>query len=391
MKKGIIVRSLFKDQVLLAFLLFCIFIADSYAISVPKPKANRDQINVIESNLSREKQKFEEFNSHEKDLLQELSDLEQDVAEKRQAIDELNEKIRLAKIEVKKLEKKRAHLEQLLKNTEIQVEKRLVVLYKYARKGYMKILANVSDSDQFWQRVKYLKAITEEDRKVLSRLAEEELEYKKGISRTKEQLDKEKAIKNEEEMRLASLKKGLEKQVIRLMNTHKEKVFYETAVKELQLAAQDLKQALLKIEKKEAYNITRSSRFADSKQKLPFPIEGRVIRANKLFGSARQNLNKGIFIEGSSDTKVKAVFPGRVDFSGQLKGYGEIVIINHGSRFFTISAQLRQRMKDEGDMVELGEVIGLVGQNGSSKRARLYFEIRRAGKSLDPLSWLKMH
>jgi septal ring factor EnvC (AmiA/AmiB activator) len=42
-------------------------------------------------------------------------------------------------------------------------------------------------------------------------------------------------------------------------------------------------------------------------------------------------------------------------------------------------------------MVELGEVIGLVGQNGSSKRARLYFEIRRAGKSLDPLSWLKMH
>ncbi len=177
MKKGIIVRSLFKDQVLLAFLLFCIFIADSYAISVPKPKANRDQIDVIESNLSREKQKLEKFNSHEKDLLQELSDLEQDVAEKRQAIDELNEKIRLAKIEVKKLEKKRAHLEQLLKNTEVQVEKRLVVLYKYARKGYMKILANVSDSDQFWQRVKYLKAITEEDRKVLSRLAEEELEY----------------------------------------------------------------------------------------------------------------------------------------------------------------------------------------------------------------------
>jgi len=381
--------SLSKGQVFLAFLFFCIFPADAKAISAPTPRANQDQIKVIESNLSREKQKFEKFNSREKDLLQEVSDLEQDVAEKIRGVDELGEKIRLAKIEVKKLEKKAALLEQSLKNIEIQLEKRLVALYKYARKGYIKILADVSEPDQFWQRVKYLKAITEEDRKVLLKLAGEELEYKRRISRTKEQLEKKKVIKNKEEMRLASLRKGLEKQVIRLMKTHKEKEFYETAVKELRLAAQDLKQALLKIEKKEVYNTSQSSRFANAKHQLPFPIEGKVIRAKKLSGSAMPNLNKGIFIEGTSDTRVKAVFPGRVDFSGLLKGYGEIVIISHGSRFFTISAQLSQRKKKEGDMVELGEVIGLVGRNKSSKKARLYFEIRKAGKSLDPLRWLK--
>jgi len=95
-----------------------------------------------------------------------------------------------------------------------------------------------------------------------------------------------------------------------------------------------------------------------------------------------------VFIE-SSDTDVKAVFPGRVDFSGQLKGYGEIIIINHGSRYFTISAQLYQRTKEEGDEVDSGEVIGFVSQSGSSKKTRVYFEIRKAGKSLNPLSWLK--
>jgi septal ring factor EnvC (AmiA/AmiB activator) len=108
-------------------------------------------------------------------------------------------------------------------------------------------------------------------------------------------------------------------------------------------------------------------------------------------GSEGPKPQKGIFIEGASDAVVKAVFPGRVDFSGRLKGYGEVVIINHGSRFFTISAQLSQRKKKEGDVLEEGETIGLVGINGSSKGGRLYFEIRRAEKNLDPLKWLKIH
>jgi len=173
------------------------------------------------------------------------------------------------------------------------------------------------------------------------------------------------------------------------MKTHKEKEFYETAVKELQLAAKNLKQALVKIEKKETYKALRSSRFSDSKGKLPFPLKGRIIKADKLSDSKSKLLNKGIFIAGVSDSKVKAVFPGRVDFSGRLKGYGEVIIINHGSRFFTISAQISSRKKQEGDVVAKGEVIGFVKRSGPSKESRLYFEIRKAGKSLDPLKWLK--
>ena len=95
-------------------------------------------------------------------------------------------------------------------------------------------------------------------------------------------------------------------------------------------------------------------------------------------------------INEGSDTEVKTIFPGRIDFSGRLKGYGEIVIINHGSRFFSISAQLSKRLKKEGEMVEVGDVIGLVEKNEETSKARLYFEIRKGGKSLDPLSWLKV-
>jgi len=89
--------------------------------------------------------------------------------------------------------------------------------------------------------------------------------------------------------------------------------------------------------------------------------------------------------------EVKAVFSGRVDFSGQLKGYGEVIVINHGSRFFTISAYLLQRDKEEGEKVSEGEVIGQMGRTGLLTGPGLYFEIREKGIPLEPLDWLEVH
>lgn len=378
-----------KSTFAFIFLFFYFLRGFSGATSEAAPEPKQDQIKVIESKLSRERQKFEEFDFQEKDLLGRLADLEKEVAEKRNAIAELRKKIHLAKNEVKRLEKRVMDLGLSLSNTEMQMAKRLVVLYKYARKGYIKALANVTDLDQFWQRVKYLKAIMQEDRDALVRLDEEIHSYKAEISQTKEQLVEKEAIDNEKKTQLLSLRKDLEKKVIHLMKIHKEKEFYQTAVMELQLAAKNLKQTLLNIEKKESYKTT-GFRFGDSKGKLYLPLEGKVVKGEGFLGSARVNSHKGIFIESSTDNRVKAVFPGRIDFSGRLKGYGEIIIINHGSRFFTISARLYQRKKEEGDLVKGGEVIGLVGDNRLSKGSRLYFEIRRGEKNLDPFEWLKV-
>lgn len=381
--------GLSKCLIVSAFLISEILLAPPETISSPLSKGKQDQIKEIESKLSREKQKLKAFDFQEKDLLVQLADLEQKVTDARRSVNELEKTVRLDKIEMEKLQGRLTNLEQSLKNAENQVAKRLVALYKYARKGYIKVLANVRDLDQFWQRATYLRAIMEKDRNMLEELTKQKRMQEMEVSRVGEKLIAREAESNRNKTRLSSLKKDLEKQVIRLMKTHKEKEFYETAVKELQLAAKNLKQALLNIEKKDAYKILRSSRFSDSKGKLPFPLKGRIIKADKLSGSKSKLLNKGIFIEGVSDSKVKAVFPGRVDFSGRLKGYGEVIIINHGSRFFTISAHISRRKKQEGDVVERGEVIGFVKRSGPSKESRLYFEIRKAGKGLDPLKWLK--
>ncbi len=388
MRKGTF-YELSKCLIVFAFLISEALLAPSETISSPSSKDKQDRIKEIESKLSREKKKLKTFDFQEKDLLVQLADLEQKVTDARRSVNELEKTVRLARIEMEKLQGRLTNLEQSLKNAEHQVAERLVALYKYARKGYIKVLANVRDLDQFWQRATYLRAIMEKDRKMLEKLSEEKRIQEREVSRIREQLNAREAESNKNKVRLSSLKKNLEKQVICLMNTHKEKEFYETAVKELQLAANNLKQTLLNIERKDSYKIPRSSRFADSKGKLPFPLKGRVIKADKLLGFQSKQLSKGIFIEPSSNTKIGAIFPGRVEFSGRLKGYGEVIIINHGSRFFTISGHISRRKKQKGDVVEGGDVIGFVGSSGSVKESRLYFEIRKAGKSLDPLKWLK--
>jgi len=378
-----------RTRIISTFIFLLVFFG--YSLSAPHVTfgVRQDQIKEIESKLSREKQKLKAFDSQERDILAILSRLEKDVAEKKHAMEESGKKIRLLRAEIETLKGDLAGLERSLHKTRTLMASRLVALYKYARKGYFKILANAGDLEQFRQRTTYLKAIMAEDREMLEGLAEEERKYRKRVSKIGARIASREAAKKDQEIQVASLRRDLEKKVIRLMKIHKEKEFYETAVNELELAAHDVKKTLKKIEKKVAYKVIGGSGFADSRGKLPFPLRGKVVRGDKLAGSGRLKRQKGIFISDSSSIEVRAIYPGRVDFSGRLKGYGEVIIINHGSRFFTISAQLSRRKKGEGDVVEEGEAVGLVGKT-TSRGAGLYFEIRKGGKILDPLKWLKV-
>jgi len=390
MNKGM-TFGLLKSLIFPAFLLLVFFLELPVMSSVTASWASEAEKNEIESKLLREKRKLRAFGLKEKDLLIHLADLEHEVEKKRKEIDEINKKIFLAKSDLEKLGIQLNDLGRSLQAAEDQLAKRLVALYKYARKGTLKMVATSHSLAQLWHRLKYIKAVLSEDRKELVRLADRALDYEKEILLLQERIAKTEEIKNKESERLSSLKMDLEKRVVTLVKIHKEREFYETIVNELQIAARNLKQTMENIENKKSYCVPRPTSFTDAKGRLPLPLEGKIFRSDKRLGFENMNLQKGVFIEGSSDGKVRAVFSGRVDFSGKLKGYGEVIIINHGSRYFTISANLWKRSKNEGDVVEAGEVIGLASYIGSSKETRLYFEIRKAGQEVDPLKWLKVN
>jgi len=152
------------------------------AVSVPVAGVTQDEMKRIESKLSRERQKFEAFNSKERDLLTQLSSLQEEVTQKRHNIETLKKRMCLTMLEIKSLQSRLAQLDISMRKVQGRLAKRLVAFYKYARRGYMKMLADVGDLGHFWRRVKYLEAIVEEDRKMTMRLAEEEKEYKKEIA-----------------------------------------------------------------------------------------------------------------------------------------------------------------------------------------------------------------
>jgi len=382
---------LLSPLIYLALILTLILLESSHAGKKSESDIKEKQIKQIETDLSREKEQFLKYGIEEKNLLGQLNHIEKQIDVKSKLLKEIKEKIDLTRADLKRRQERLKRLEDSLSEVEERLGKRLVAFYKHAKRGYVELLATSSDLDQLTRRMKYLRVIMNEDQRLLQHMASVQMNIKQEISQIEEKVAIIDRMEKAEKSRFLSLKEELDKKVIILMNIHKEREFYETAVKELQVAAKDLKETLLNLDRSQEKKKELPSGFAKSKGKLPLPFKGKIIKNHKPLGAEFHKTHKGIFIEGPLGAQVKAVFPGRVDFSGWLKGYGQTIVINHGSRFFTISAHLSQREKQGSDMVEKGEVIGLLGETGSFSGPRLYFEIRRAGTNLDPLKWVKVN
>jgi septal ring factor EnvC (AmiA/AmiB activator) len=132
---------------------------------------------------------------------------------------------------------------------------------------------------------------------------------------------------------------------------------------------------------------TSSAAWNLSRNSLPWPTEGSVVRP---FGRQRTSglnawvIHQGILLETRPSSLVASVGEGSVIFTGPFRSYGQVMILDHGSNFFTIYGGLGEILKLKGAEVRSGEIIARTGRRGN-----LYLEIRRGAEALDPLLWLK--
>jgi septal ring factor EnvC (AmiA/AmiB activator) len=168
-------------------------------------------------------------------------------------------------------------------------------------------------------------------------------------------------------------------------------------VRELEEAERALSQKLGELSAKAppamvAPEITLKASIRKARGRLPFPLEhGRIeVRfgraVDKRFNTV--TLQKGIDVRAPLGTPVKAVWDGKVAHAGWFKGFGNLLIIDHGDRVFSLMAHLDSLEKAVGDVVRQGDEVGTVGDTGSLKGAYLYFELRDGQKPLDPERWL---
>jgi len=124
-------------------------------------------------------------------------------------------------------------------------------------------------------------------------------------------------------------------------------------------------------------------RFAESAGRLLFPVAGRA-EVRRAYREGAEG--PGIEISVALGTPARAVFPGRVAFADRYGAYGMIVIVDHGDHYYSVSANLARIDVRVGQELSTGDLVGSAGDDG--RGPMLYFEVRHAGETVDPVPWL---
>lgn len=134
-------------------------------------------------------------------------------------------------------------------------------------------------------------------------------------------------------------------------------------------------------------SLNNGSAFASQRGKLHMPVKGELF-AN--FGARRTEGPswKGLFIKAAEGAEVRAAGAGEVIFADWMRGFGNLIIVDHGGQYMTIYGNNQSLMKRPGDKVKAGDLIATAGNSGGNEHSGLYFEMRYQGRAIDPLAWM---
>jgi septal ring factor EnvC (AmiA/AmiB activator) len=282
---------------------------------------------------------------------------------------------------------------------------RIVTYYKRGKMSNLDILLGSESMNQALYRYKYLKVMTEYDRKLYRRLVKlilditsQQAELKENYARKAESIREQKIRKQE----LIRIKKRREKN---LASVQRDKNLLQRALEEKKLAASKLQsiiedlerereRRLAELERQRALTLARTGsvvRFSSLQGKLIWPTNGMIVSK---FGPYIHPVlktvteNTGIDIKAPAGSDVRVVMDGLVTTITWLRGYGNTIIVDHGDGFYTVYTHVNDVFVDVNDYVSAGDIIAKVGDSGSLDGAKLHFEIWGNQQKLNPEKWL---
>jgi len=383
----------------------------------PRAQESREQLKDVQRELGRERDRFKEARQREAALAKELAGLEQSLKQKTQTLQGLETKLRDSTRRIAGLSQEIAANERRLTQSRSLLKRRLRAIYKQGRFGYVRTLLGAEDFSAAARRLKYLSAVAEQDQRVmqtyrttLSDLSRKRTELERYQAEVADAKDKVSTTRGQiaEEQR---------KRRVLLASVQEEKAGHLTKIKELEISAKDLQALIARLQSEEERQ-RRSSRssarpespraegpggneealdlrgasFERLKGKLVWPAAGPLSS-----GFGRQEhprfhtvtFNHGIEIAAPEGKDIVAVAEGSAIYADWFKGYGRLIILDHGGGYFTLYAHASELLVRSGESVSRGQVIGKVGDTGSLEGPQLYFEVRYKGKPQDPLAWLQ--
>ncbi|MFN7135602.1 MAG: murein hydrolase activator EnvC family protein, partial [Myxococcales bacterium] len=252
--------------------------------------------------------------------------------------------------------------------------------------GAANLLLSARSTGELLRRKRMLDAVLEGDLSLL----EEAREVMNRLQARREELEAARATFAQQAELARGRREHARRRRAELAALH-EALLEEKSLREKTLAELKRQQAELSEYVENLRPESRRTTFGRRKGRLPYPARGFIEVAfgkvlNPKFNTV--TFQNGIDLRAPEGTEVRAVAAGRVVHAGDFKGYGNLVIVDHGEGYHTLFAHLSTIERQVGEELEEGDLLGRVGDTGSLKGAYLYFEIREKGKPVDPRQWL---
>jgi murein hydrolase activator len=366
-------------------------------------QAEQRRLQETQRQLKHEREKAAEARRRETSLLAELEETEQRLGDKQKEVTRLDRQIRRVQVEIAALRGDIHRLQGHRTGQEQALAQRLQVMYKiHAQGAALPLILSGDDPVARMRILRQLGDLAALDARLIR-------EYRVTSEKLADRKEREEArqteladLRAEARREQAEVDREAAKRRTLLAKVRDERAYHERMVGELSEAARRLEAFVRELQAKQRRlakvpppttpgDAPRTG-FGGLRGRLPWPTEGRIVSAfgpqvHPRFGT--RTFRNGVDIEAAQGTEVEAVYTGHVVYTGWFKGYGNLIILDHGHDFYTLYAHVAEIMVKEGDDVRQGQRIGTVGDTGSLAGPRLYFEVRFQGKPLDPAEWLR--
>lgn len=369
----------------------------------------RDELKGVNSQIKEKQQQIKQTKRVESKISSELTQIERTLKEKESNLASLHKEMKVVESGISTTQKQIQLTVAEIDKKKEQIAKRVSSLYKAGEMGSVRIFFSSGSLPQALENQRYMQSVLEQDRKLFNEY-QSKLQQLQGL---KDSLEREAVKKEKLTSKIQAKKQEIEseksKKAAFLTQVRQEKKGYQASLKELQENARRLQSMVEKLEARsrksyshrdekkpvpgEHYQPPLTDRgFGAQRGKLPLPVSGEI---KSRFGKHKHaefnsfTFNNGITFSASMNADIRAVFDGDVIFAEKFKGYGNMLIIDHGGGYFTLYANTSKIVRKVGATVRKNEVVAYVGDSDSASGSQLYFEIRYQGKPVDPGPWLK--
>ena len=349
----------------------------------------QSELKQLKRNISALEQKLATQRQQKGQLQTQIEIIEIDSSLLSQNIRNLKTKITSANKKLNQLNTEKNILEQRINNQRNAIAQQIRLMHKTGHEESLKLLLNQQDPQKFARNLKYydylIQARGQKIKQFTANINQLEITVA-DIKTTKITLAQSKKSLEQDRKKLAAKAKKRQKTLVALnksLLTDNEKLTgYQKQRKQLEDLIKSVKQAAKQIAPAQDY-----PPFVLSKGKLSWPVKGKL---KNTFGTRRDGDLRweGWLINTSSGAEVRAIHYGRVVFSNYLRGFGLLVIIDHGDGYMSLYAHNQELLRETGDWIQSGDIICRAGNTGGLTNHALYFEIRRQGIPVNPKLWL---